>query len=93
MISVKSPFLSYSPFDILNNGVVKRSLPYIILDKKYPLIQFNPLLTGASGSPCVATTRLFLVPINTPQPVPQNRQVPLSHRIPSPPVCCATAGE
>ena len=64
-----------------NNGVVKRSFPYIILERKYPLTQLSPLFTGASGSPCVATTLPFWVPTNTPHPVPQKRQGAFSHLI------------
>ena len=35
-------------------------------------MQFRPRLTGASGSPWVATTRPFFTPTSTEQPVPQN---------------------
>ena len=48
-------------------------------------MQFKPRLTGASGSPWVATILPPLVPTSTPQPVPQKRQAPLSQRTPSAP--------
>src|SRR5574343_1825900 len=55
-------------------------------------MQFRPRLTGASGSPWVATPRPSLTPTRTPQPVPQYRQTPLSQRTPSSlPFCCASA--
>ena len=44
-------------------------------------MQFRPRLTGAFGSPCVATTRPSLLPTRTEQPVPQKRQGALSHLI------------
>ena len=44
-------------------------------------MQFSPRLTGASGSPWVATTRSFLTPTSTLQPVPQNLHGALSQRM------------
>src|SRR6478752_2680227 len=41
-------------------------------------MQFRPRLTGASGSPWVATTRPFWEPTSTEQPVPQKRHGALS---------------
>ena len=73
------PFLSYLPSVMRNMGVVRRSLPYMILDRKKPLMQFRPRLTGASGSPWVATTRPFWVPTRTLQPTPQKRHGALFH--------------
>ena len=81
--SVNSPSFAYLPSFIRNKGLVKRSFPYIILVRKYPLIQFKPLLTGASGSPCVATALPSFTPKSTEQPVPQKRQATLSQRMPS----------
>jgi len=43
-------------------------------------MQLRPRLTGASGSPWVATTRPFWTPTSTEQPVPQKRQAALSQR-------------
>jgi len=55
-------------------------------------MQFRPLLTGACGSPLVATTRPSRVPTRMPQPVPQKRQTPLSHETPaSAAAACARA--
>src|SRR6476661_3060955 len=42
-----------------------------------------PRLTSASGSPCVATTRLSLTATVTPQPVPQKRHGALDHLSPA----------
>ena len=56
-------------------------------------MQLRPRFTGASGSPCVATTWPFLVPTMTPQPVPQKRHTPLSQRMPSVPVCAPASGD
>src|SRR5690606_2457460 len=44
-------------------------------------MQFRPRLTGASGSPGVATTLLFCTPTSTEQPVPQKRHGALSQRM------------
>src|SRR5690606_39305364 len=44
-------------------------------------MQFRPRLTGASGSPWVATTLLFCTPTSTEQPVPQKRHGALSQRM------------
>ncbi len=44
-------------------------------------MQLRPRLTGASGSPWVATIRPSLVPTSTLQPVPQNLHGALSQRI------------
>ena len=46
-------------------------------------MQFSPRLTGASGSPWVATTLSFCTPTSTAQPVPQKRQGALSQRTPT----------
>ena len=43
-------------------------------------MQFSPRLTGASGSPWVATILPFWTPTSTEQPVPQKRQAALSQR-------------
>src|SRR6476661_9811214 len=91
-----SPFLSKAPPLLRSNGVVRRSPPYIILERKYPLMQFSPRLTSASVSPWVATTLPSLTPTITPQPVPQNRHGAFDHLIssePAPPcTSCAFAG-
>ena len=79
-IGVKSPSLSYLPFFMRSSGWVRRSSPYMIFDRKYPLMQFSPRFTSESGSPCVATTRPFCTPTSTAHPVPQKRQTPLSQR-------------
>src|SRR5215510_999261 len=76
---VNSPFLSYLPLFLRNSGCVRRSCPYMILERKYPLTQLRPRLTSAFVSPCVATTRPSLVATITPQPVPQNRHGALFH--------------
>src|SRR5262252_9204297 len=76
---VNSPFLSYLPSRLRSSGWVRRSWPYITLDRKYPFTQLRPRLTSAFMSPCVATTRPSLVATMTPQPVPQNRQGALFH--------------
>src|SRR5687768_1261196 len=76
---VNSPFLSYRPPRLRSSGCVRRSWPYITLERKYPLTQLRPRLTSAFMSPWVATTRPALVATMTPQPVPQNRQGALSH--------------
>ena len=34
LTGVNSPFLSYTPFFLRSSGVVRRSLPYMILDRK-----------------------------------------------------------
>jgi hypothetical protein len=89
VISRNSPSLSYLPLVIRSSGLVRRSSPYMIFDRKYPLMQLRPRLTGASGSPCVATTRSFLTPTSTLQPVPQNRQGALSQRLSASPRAAA----
>src|SRR4029079_3340324 len=76
---VNSPFLSYLPFFLRRSGCVRRSWPYMIFERKYPLTQLSPRLTSALVSPWVATTRPSLVATMTPQPVPQNRQGALFH--------------
>src|SRR5262249_17109656 len=76
---VNSPLLSYLPFFLRRSGWVRRSWPYITLERKYPLTQLRPRLTSALVSPWVATTRPSLVATMTPQPVPQNRHGALSH--------------
>src|SRR5215470_15384547 len=76
---VNSPFLSYLPLRLRRSGCVRRSWPYITLERKYPLTQFRPRLTSAFMSPWVATTRPSLVATMTPQPVPQKRQGALFH--------------
>src|SRR5215203_3403235 len=56
-------------------------------------MQFRPLLSSASGSPCVAMTRLSLTATVTPQPVPQNRHGALLHlTLESPPALWLKAG-
>ena len=45
------------------------------------MTQFNPRLTSALMSPCVATTRPSLTATLTPQPVPQNRHGAFDHFI------------
>src|SRR4029077_9983672 len=68
----------------------------MILERKYPLMQFSPRLTSASVSPWVATTLPALTPTMTPHPVPQKRQGAFDHLIssdPTPPATgCAIAG-
>src|SRR5215510_5246262 len=76
---VNSPSLSYLPPLLRSSGCVRRSWPYITLERKYPLTQLRPRLTSAFMSPWVATTRPSLVATITPQPVPQNRQGALFH--------------
>src|SRR5215510_911951 len=76
---VNSPFLSYLPPFLRRSGCVRRSWPYIIFERKYPLTQLSPRLTSALVSPWVATTRPSLVATMTPHPVPQNRQGALFH--------------
>src|SRR5512133_545747 len=44
-------------------------------------MQLSPLLTGACGSPLVATILPSLTPTSTPHPVPQKRQGALPHLI------------
>ena len=44
-------------------------------------MQLRPLLTGANGSPWVATTRPAWVPTRTEHPVPQKRQGAFSQEI------------
>jgi hypothetical protein len=73
---VNSPFLWYLPSFLRRSGCVRRSWPYIIFERKYPLTQLSPRLTSALVSPWVATTRPSLVATITPHPVPQNRQGP-----------------
>src|SRR4051794_12219101 len=77
--AVNSPFLSYLPALFRNIGWVRRSWPYMILERKYPFTQLRPRLTSDLMSPWVATTRLSLVATMTLHPVPQNRQAALSH--------------
>src|SRR3954454_16053242 len=77
--AVNSPFLSYLPLVLRSIGLVRRSWPYMILERKYPLTQLSPRLTSDLMSPWVATTRLSLVATITLQPVPQKRQGALSH--------------
>src|SRR3954465_6942785 len=93
---VSSPFLSNTPPFLRSSGVVRRSPPYMILERKYPLMQFSPRLTSASVSPWVATTLPSLTPTITPQPVPQKRHGAFDHLIssdPEPPCTgCAFAG-
>src|SRR5215510_5092642 len=76
---VNSPSLSYLPPLLRSSGCVRRSWPYITLERKYPLTQLRPRLTSAFMSPWVATTRPSLVATMTPQPVPQNRHGALFH--------------
>ena len=45
----------------------------------YPFTQHNPLFTEELGSPFTATALLFSMPINTPQPTPQNLHGALFH--------------
>src|SRR5215472_6178843 len=45
-------------------------------------MQLRPRLTSASGSPCVATTRLSFTATVTPQPVPQKRHGAFDHLTP-----------
>src|SRR3954447_9480161 len=78
-MGVNSPFLSYLPAVLRSIGVVRRSWPYMILERKYPFTQFSPRLTSDLMSPWVATTRLSLVATITLQPVPQKRHGALSH--------------
>src|SRR6187401_1445313 len=87
---VSSPFLSNAPPFLRSSGVVRRSPPYMILERKYPLMQFSPRLTSASVSPWVATTLPSLTPTITPQPVPQNRHGAFDHLISSDPTPPAT---
>src|SRR6476620_7049206 len=92
---VSSPFLSHTPSFLRKSGVVRRSPPYMILERKYPLMQFSPRLTSASVSPWVATTLPSLTPTITPQPVPQKRHGAFDHLIssdPAPCTGCAAAG-
>src|SRR3954453_20142041 len=77
--AVNSPFLSYLPLVLRSIGLVRRSWPYMILERKYPLTQLSPRLTSDLMSPWVATTRFSLVATMTLQPVPQNRHGALSH--------------
>src|SRR5689334_713855 len=74
-----SPSLAYRPFFMRRSGVVRRSSPYMIFERKYPLTQLRPLLTSAATSPRVATTRLSFTPTVTPHPVPQKRHGALDH--------------
>src|SRR5262249_5806533 len=76
---VNSPSLSYLPFFLRSSGWVRRSWPYITLERKYPLTQLRPRLTSALVSPWVATTRPSLVATTTAQPAPQTRPGALSH--------------
>src|SRR5262245_59832628 len=76
---VNSPFLSYLPFFLRSSGCVRRSSPYMILERKYPLTQLRPRLTSAWMSPWVATTGLSRTATMTPQPVPQKRHGALDH--------------
>src|SRR3954470_8674684 len=76
---VNSPFLSYFPPVLRSMGLVRRSWPYMILERKYPFTQLRPRLTSDLMSPWVATTRLSLVATITLQPVPQKRHAALSH--------------
>src|SRR3954454_4141648 len=85
-----SPSFAYWPFFMRSKGVSNRSSPYMIFDRKYPFTQFNPRLTSASGSPCVATTRLSLTATVTPQPVPQKRHGAFDHLSPAPAASPAT---
>src|SRR5574343_760866 len=55
----------------------------MIVGREWPLMQFSPRLTGASGSPWVATTLPSCTPTITAQPVPQKRQGALSQRTPA----------
>src|SRR6188472_259308 len=87
---VSSPFLSNTPPFLRSSGVVRRSPPYMILERKYPLMQFSPRLTSASVSPWVATTLPSLTPTITPQPVPQKRHGAFDHLISSAPAPPAT---
>src|SRR5687768_1836529 len=48
-------------------------------------MQLSPRLTSASGSPCVAMTRLSLTATIAPQPVPQKRHGALLHLTPGSP--------
>src|SRR4051794_9645130 len=77
--AVNSPFLSYLPALFRNIGWVRRSWPYMILERKYPFTQLSPRLTSDLMSPWVATTRFSLVATMTLQPVPQKRHGALSH--------------
>ena len=88
---VSSPFLSNTPPFLRSSGVVRRSPPYMILERKYPLMQFSPRLTSASVSPWVATTLPSLTPTITPQPVPQKRHGAFDHLISSDPTPPAPA--
>src|SRR4051812_21582216 len=87
---VNSPSLSNTPPFLRSRGVVRRSPPYMILERKYPLIQFRPRLTSASVSPWVAMTLPSFTPTMTPQPVPQKRQGAFDHLISSDPIPPAT---
>src|SRR6185295_11042575 len=93
---VSSPFLSNTPPFLRRRGVVRRSAPYMILERKYPLMQFSPRLTSASVSPWVATTLPALTPTMTPHPLPQKRQgaceLFVSSDLLAPATGCAFAG-
>src|SRR6185503_4781942 len=79
VIGVNSPFLSYLPSVMRRSGVVSRSLPYMIFDRKYPFTQLIPRFTSLFWSPCVATTRPSLTATITPQPTPQKRHGAFDH--------------
>src|SRR5688500_9319477 len=79
LTGVNSPFLSYRPPFILSSGRVKRSSPYMILERKYPFTQLTPRLTSDCWSPCVATTWPSFTATVTPQPTPQKRHGAFDH--------------